>query len=209
MKMINRSRKGQARGEATRAAIMRAATGLFAESGFKGTAVRTIVREAGASMGSFYHHFRDKADLYIQIADEGGLAVRRFMRRVGDFGTGQAMEDRVWEFFSAYVDAADKHDAMVLLLLAEKETLPPAIKEVVSAEIDHHRRELEEGLASGVQAGVLVPMDVRMASEAVVGMVLHLLKVYFTDPTVERKGIVDALARGTIGILRTMPGNGL
>lgn len=204
--MLQRARRSQARGEATRAAVMRAATGLFSERGYKGTSVRAIVEKAGASMGSFYHHFRDKADLYVRIADEGSLAVRRLMRGVGDMGSGMTVEERARRFFEAYVDAADRHHAMVLLLTSEKETLPPHVRKVVAGEISLHRRELEQGLVAGVEAGVLDPMDARMASEAVVGMVLHMVKVYFSDPAVDREAVITTLARATAGILRSMPG---
>jgi len=200
-----RAKKTQARGEATRAVIMRAATDLFSENGYKGTSVRAIADKAATSMGSFYHHFSDKADLYIQIADEGSLAVRRFMRDVGDFGSDMSVEERAREFFKAYIDAADKHNSMVLLLISEKETLPPRIKKMVEGEINLHRRELEQGLAAAVEAGILGPMDARMASEAIVGMVIHMVKVYFTDPTVLREAVIDTLALATTGILRSMP----
>jgi len=203
--MLLRARKTQARGEMTRAVIMRTATELFSENGYKGTSVRAIADKAGTSMGSFYHHFSDKADLYIQIADEGSLAVRRFMRDVGDFGSGMSLEERTWEFFKAYIDAADKHNSMVLLLTSEKETLPPSIKKMVAGEIHLHRRELEQGLSAGVDAGILGPMDTRMVSEAIVGMVIHMVKVYFTDPTVQREAVIKTLACATIGILSSMP----
>ena len=200
-----KARRTQVRGEVTRAAIMRAAIELFAENGYKGTSVRAITDKAETSMGSFYHHFGDKADLYAQIADEGSLAVRRFMRDVGDFGSQMSVEERVWEFFRAYVDAVDKHGAMVLLLISEKETLPPNIKKMVEGEINLHRRELEQGFTAGVEAGILQPLDARMASEVVVGMVVHMVKVYFADPRVRREDVINTLARATIGILRSLP----
>lgn len=204
--MLAHTKKNQARGNATRSAIIRAATELFAKSGYKGTPVRAILEKAGISMGSFYHHFEDKADLYISIADEGSLAVRRFMRSVGDFESGASLEDRVWAFFRAYIQAASKTDSMVLLLISEKETLPANIKKMVEDEIDRHRKELEQGLAAGVEAGFLKPLDVRMTSEAIVGMVRHMAKIYFTDPTLDEEDVIKTLARSTIGILRSMPG---
>ncbi|WP_028314578.1 TetR/AcrR family transcriptional regulator [Desulfatibacillum aliphaticivorans] len=204
--MLARAQKNQARGNSTRTAIMRAATELFAQSGYKGTPIRAILKKAGVSMGSFYHHFKDKADLYISIADEGSLAVRRFMRSVGDFETGDSLNDRAWSFFRAYIQAAAKNDSMVLLLISEKETLPENIKTMMEDEIARHRRDLEQGLMAGVEAGLLKPMDARMASEAIVGMVLHMVRVYFTDPSVEMEDVISALARSTVGIIRSMPG---
>jgi hypothetical protein len=76
---------------------------------------------------------------------------------------------------------------------------------VVEGEINLHRRELEQGFTAGVKAGVLEPMDARMASEVIVGMVVHMIKVYFADPTVQREAVINTLARATIGILRSLP----
>jgi AcrR family transcriptional regulator len=46
---------------ATRAAILGAARDLFAERGYHGASLDTILDQAGSSKGAFYHHFADKA----------------------------------------------------------------------------------------------------------------------------------------------------
>ncbi len=79
-----RRKISQARGKATRLAIIRAAAELFAEKGYKGASVREIMAKANALMRSFYHHFNNKADLYFQIVDDGNLTVRHFMHSEGN-----------------------------------------------------------------------------------------------------------------------------
>jgi AcrR family transcriptional regulator len=46
---------------ATHAAILTAARELFAEHGYHGCSIDTILDRAESSKGAFYHHFRDKA----------------------------------------------------------------------------------------------------------------------------------------------------
>ncbi|MFB4312967.1 TetR/AcrR family transcriptional regulator [Actinomadura sp. 21ATH] len=58
------------RGAATRSALLAAAGEVFCESGFAQAAVTDIVAKAGASVGSLYHHFNGKADLYLTLFDE-------------------------------------------------------------------------------------------------------------------------------------------
>ncbi|WP_019629481.1 TetR/AcrR family transcriptional regulator [Actinomadura atramentaria] len=58
------------RGAATRTALLNAARDVFCESGFAQAAVTDIVARAGASVGSLYHHFNGKADLYLTLFDE-------------------------------------------------------------------------------------------------------------------------------------------
>ncbi|RKS72001.1 TetR family transcriptional regulator [Actinomadura pelletieri DSM 43383] len=55
------------RGAATRGALLAAARDVFCESGFAQAAVTDIVAKAGASVGSLYHHFSGKADLYLTL----------------------------------------------------------------------------------------------------------------------------------------------
>lgn len=58
------------RGAATRGALLTAARNVFAEAGFAQAAVTDIVAKAGASVGSLYHHFNGKADLYLTLFEE-------------------------------------------------------------------------------------------------------------------------------------------
>lgn len=60
----------QRRGAATRGALLRAARGVFAESGFADAAVADVVARAGASVGSLYHHFGGKSELYLALFED-------------------------------------------------------------------------------------------------------------------------------------------
>lgn len=63
---------------ATRAAILGAARELFAEHGYHGCSVDTILTRAESSKGAFYHHFSDKtAVLEALLAEFEEEGVRR------------------------------------------------------------------------------------------------------------------------------------
>jgi AcrR family transcriptional regulator len=68
------------RGAATRAALLAAACEVFISVGYAQAGVSEIVARAGASVGSLYHHFTGKADLYVALFEE--------------FHQGQAMRAR-------------------------------------------------------------------------------------------------------------------
>ena len=69
----------------TRTLILGAARELFAQHGYHGTSVDTILDRAGSSKGGFYHHFADKAAvleaLLTEFEDEG-------MRRAREWSAG-------------------------------------------------------------------------------------------------------------------------
>ncbi len=58
------------RAAATRHAILDAARQVFTSSGFSDANIADVVAEAGASVGSLYHHFGGKADLYLALFEE-------------------------------------------------------------------------------------------------------------------------------------------
>ena len=64
--------------EATRAALLEAATELFAQRGYAGVATEEIVRAAGVTRGALYHHFAGKLELFEAVYEqvEQGLVER-------------------------------------------------------------------------------------------------------------------------------------
>jgi AcrR family transcriptional regulator len=67
---MDRPNKNIARGEATRAQLIAIATRLFAAHGYEGTSIEAVLREAGVSRGSLYHHFAGKEALYEAVLED-------------------------------------------------------------------------------------------------------------------------------------------
>jgi AcrR family transcriptional regulator len=58
------------RGAATRSGLLAAAREVFTSVGYARAGVTDIVTHAGASVGSLYHHFSGKADLFVTLFEE-------------------------------------------------------------------------------------------------------------------------------------------
>jgi AcrR family transcriptional regulator len=58
------------RGAATRTSLLAAAREIFVSKGFAEAGVTDVVARADASVGSLYHHFSGKADLYLTLFEE-------------------------------------------------------------------------------------------------------------------------------------------
>ena len=64
------SGRGAGRAQATRASLLAAARRVFSEAGFAEANIADVVARAGASVGSLYHHFGGKADLYLALFED-------------------------------------------------------------------------------------------------------------------------------------------
>jgi AcrR family transcriptional regulator len=73
------------RGAATRAVLLAAAREVFMLEGYAQAGVTDIVALAGASVGSMYHHFSGKADLYLALFEE--------LHKEHDRRTGKAVRE--------------------------------------------------------------------------------------------------------------------
>lgn len=60
----------QRRAQDTRSGLLRAAHEIFTEVGFTQANVADVVARASSSVGSMYHHFGGKADLYIALYED-------------------------------------------------------------------------------------------------------------------------------------------
>jgi AcrR family transcriptional regulator len=60
--------KRAAQGRATRGQLIEVATSLFADHGYEGTSIETVLAAAGVSRGALYHHFASKEALFAAVA---------------------------------------------------------------------------------------------------------------------------------------------
>jgi AcrR family transcriptional regulator len=83
------------RGTSTRAVLLAAAREVFMLEGYAQAGVTDIVALAGASVGSLYHHFSGKADLYMALFDELhhelDIRTRQAVRRGREAGIADPM----------------------------------------------------------------------------------------------------------------------
>jgi AcrR family transcriptional regulator len=84
------------RGAATRGGLLAAARRVFLAQGYAQAGITDIVALAGASVGSLYHHFSGKADLYLtlygELANEHSARTRAAVRRARAAGVSDPMQ---------------------------------------------------------------------------------------------------------------------
>jgi AcrR family transcriptional regulator len=110
-----------AKTDATQRRILDAATEVFATRGFTAATMADVVAASGASIGSIYHHFGGKSELFLAIFEQMADAVDRridaAMQQAGPTGSQEADRRRVFALHvRAYLEAMweNRHLAKVL-----------------------------------------------------------------------------------------------
>jgi AcrR family transcriptional regulator len=106
-----------AKTDATQRRILDAATEVFATRGFTAATMADVVAGSGASVGSIYHHFGGKSELFLAIFEQMADAVDRRIEAAMQQAGGGADARTVFELHvRAYLEAMweNRHRARVL-----------------------------------------------------------------------------------------------
>ncbi len=79
------------------------AMGEFAQKGFDGVSLNEILRRAGISKGSFYHHYQGKEDLYMALV---GKVIAGKWQYMEDHGFLQKQEESLFPLLQQQITAA-------------------------------------------------------------------------------------------------------
>ncbi len=60
--------RGQGKGNKTKEKILKVATTLFSQLGYRGASVRKIAKEVGIRESALYNHFRNKEEIFLEVA---------------------------------------------------------------------------------------------------------------------------------------------
>ena len=91
---------------ATQQRILDAATDVFATRGFTAATMADVVAGSGASVGSIYHHFGGKNELFLAIFEQMANAVDRHIERAMEQEGEDADPRRIFELHvRAYLEA--------------------------------------------------------------------------------------------------------
>ena len=104
----------------TRDMIVGAAEDLFSRHGYHNTQVMDIVKAVGMSAGTFYNYFKDKRDLFAQIAHQNLYELRRRIKKLREPVNIWDHGDRVEKLnasYGAYFDYISSHRQQFLMIL--------------------------------------------------------------------------------------------
>jgi AcrR family transcriptional regulator len=155
----------QAKLDASREAIRRAATALLAEEGYAACSVSAVAARAGVATGTVYKHFPSKSDLLTEVFRYcAGHEVATATEAAGESGPPA---ERIAAYVETFATRALKSPRLAYALLTEP--VDPAIEAERLVYRRAHRDVIAEIIADGVRTGALPPQNARHAASAAVG----------------------------------------
>jgi AcrR family transcriptional regulator len=184
---------------ANRAAILDAATEVFADLGYGAASVRDIVRRTDLASGTFYNYFPDKEAVLRALLDDVAGEVRARVReaRAG----ARTREEFISSGFRAYYAFLAEDRRLFQVLRRNAGTIRAMFDEpVLGAGAD----ELAVDLRAAIDAGHIPDVDVDWLTGAMVGAGFEVaVRMLDRDPP-DVDGAVDFITRLFVGGLGAM-----
>ncbi|WP_433944726.1 TetR/AcrR family transcriptional regulator [Paenibacillus sp. SN-8-1] len=140
----------------TKQRIVDCAKVLFSQKGYAATSIQDICRAAGCSKGGVYHHFLNKEDLFVYIAESVFTGSWEDWSRRSDGIIG--MEEKLYAFADHFVDTLQRP----LSKAAEDFLRTSASSETIARFVgvmNSYMKNFEDFIEGGIAAGYLKDED--------------------------------------------------
>jgi AcrR family transcriptional regulator len=156
--------------EARKAEIIRAAIEVFTQTGYHRAKVSDITRRAGISIGTFYLHFQNKRDLFIEVVEEVfrhivGDAARNIK---GEENLGKRLVIRGRTFFENYTRYVEILNQLRAEIASDEQWPQEKLNRMYQALTGPVIKEARAGIASGE---ILPEVDPELLAFALTGLI--------------------------------------
>jgi AcrR family transcriptional regulator len=191
----------QRRSENTRNQILDTATHLFSKTGYDATGVADICQAAGVSKGAFYHHFRSKQAVFMELLNTylNNLEVGFNLMRQEKPDVPQVIIQMAGMAGSLF-QSADIHYPIFLEFWTQANH-DPHIWEASIAPYRRFQSYFAEMIQEGIDQGSLQPVDAQLAGRVLVSLAIGMLMQSLFDTQVfdwqsEARKSIELLMKG-------------
>ena len=165
-----------ARRQAARAQILRAAADLFRERGYQASTLDHIAARLGMSKASLYTHFRAKDEMLATISRETIEAFSRDLSLV--LASRLDPAEKLRRVVRQHVRFVIANRSFLTVFFGEEANLPPRFARSLAAQKDRYDKGVERIVAEGVRSGAFRDVPPRLVVFGLLGMVNWVHKWY-------------------------------
>ncbi len=160
--------------------ILREAERLFSQRGYQGVSIRELAQACGMTNAALYYHFKDKEDLFYQMATRQVEQLAQTLRERAA-AAGDEPRARLKALAHAYAEHLRQRQDTAHVYAEAFHKLGPQRARALH---EHFRRHMlgavAEVIRAGQEVGVLRPADPNVAAQAFLG-VMGVLRFQFPD----------------------------
>ena len=195
--------------EKTRAQLLEYGRRAFARRGHAATNLKEdILLPAGVSVGSFYHQFGDKTDLFLEILEEHGNTFRQMVQEANRPREGVSEEQIARHSFETSFVIAEENEDLFHIMMRERESEDERVRDFLR----QGRRGWTRGLMADYRNMLgqhdVSDEDLEMAAELVqsmtFGAIVQFLGLAPEEQERERPRLIDGLVRFSLGGLAAL-----
>ena len=168
-----------ARRQAARDQILRAAADLFRERGYRATTLDGIAARLGMSKASLYTYFHAKEEMLAAISRETIAGFTRELALVQR--SALPPEEKLRRVVRQHVRFVVANRSFLTVFFSEEASLPARFARALAAQKDRYDKGVERIVLEGVRRGVFRDVSPRLVVFGLLGMLNWVHKWY--DPT--------------------------
>lgn len=188
----------QARSVETRNRILQVSLRLFAQRGYNASGVASICRASRVSKGAFYHHFRSKQAVFLELMQAWLAGVREQLR--GAMGRSGSVPEGLLAMASEMRHVFQAADGRLGIFLEfwQQARRDKKVWNGLMAPYRHYRDLLARIVERGVREGSFRTVDSKAAGQALETLAVGTLLQGVLDP---RGGQWDQVIRQSVKLL--------
>ena len=171
----------------TRQQILSAAQSLFARQGYDSATMEQIARSAGLTKGAVYYFFKNKAELFCTIVDEGIFYIGEQCRSILE--AARSSREIAEDVISFYVNISYDNASLFLILFGSR-SADPEIRALFDERIRRLLDCIRDIFQAGMDDGLIRSADADILSRMFAGSIYGLLAL---PDSPDRRGATEMM----------------
>jgi AcrR family transcriptional regulator len=189
-----------------REVIVDAARELFSKKGYHNTQVTDLIRFVGMSTNTFYVYFKDKKELFEEVATRSLDDLRMTVRKMRETKTPDDILERIEKMERTYntlFDFVEKNPQQMLLIIRGGFGVDERLDEDIWRYYSYFAADLADDLKKWKRLGFVDGFDPLILGHIVQGMTIQVAHSYLVEKKFSRKKAIEHLIQVNRALLST------
>jgi AcrR family transcriptional regulator len=179
-----------------RQVIIDAAQDLFSKKGYHNTQVTDIIRLVGMSANTFYAHFRDKKELFEEVATRSLDELRMNLKKMRETRAADDILERIEKMehtYNALFDFLEENPQQMLLIIRGGFGVDERFDDDMWRYYSYFAVDLAEDFKKWKKRGFIDGFDPVILGHIIQGMTIQVAHSYLVEKKFTRKKAIETL----------------